>query len=89
MSVHLERGEVERFRRAITQSLGLEFEDAKLGYLGDLLRQRARETGSRSIAGYLSNFDSSLKASTERVAPLPDIAPLLSYLAEAEPRSVA
>jgi chemotaxis protein methyltransferase CheR len=33
-------GEPERFRSVITQRLGLQFEDAKLGFLGEVLRRR-------------------------------------------------
>ena len=32
--------DVERFRAAITQRLGLQFDDAKLGFLGEVLQQR-------------------------------------------------
>ncbi len=52
-----EREKVERFREAIARRLGLEFEDAKLSYLADLLRERAKETANRNVAGYLSSFE--------------------------------
>ena len=31
---------LERFRAAITQRLGLQFDDAKLGFLGEVLQRR-------------------------------------------------
>ena len=39
---------VERFRAAITQRLGLQFEDAKLGFLGEVLQRRIEKRKSSS-----------------------------------------
>jgi chemotaxis protein methyltransferase CheR len=40
MNVAFEACEVDRFRNTVAQRLGLQFDDAKLGFLGDLLRRR-------------------------------------------------
>jgi chemotaxis protein methyltransferase CheR len=40
MNVPLALGESERFRAVLTQRVGLQFEDAKLGFLGEVLQRR-------------------------------------------------
>ena len=65
MTIAPERAEVERFREAIAERLGLEFEDGKLSYLGDLLSERARETASHDIVRYLSGFAAQSTARVE------------------------
>jgi chemotaxis protein methyltransferase CheR len=44
--------EVESFRSMVAVRLGLHFEDLKLGFLGDVLRQRMEETGCRLYSAY-------------------------------------
>jgi chemotaxis protein methyltransferase CheR len=41
MTVSIETDRVERFRAVIARRLGLQFDDAKLGWLGDVLHRRA------------------------------------------------
>jgi chemotaxis protein methyltransferase CheR len=44
--------ELERFRAAVSQRIGLQFDDAKLGYLGEVLQRRIDKCG-RGCAAYL------------------------------------
>jgi chemotaxis protein methyltransferase CheR len=46
------REDLERFRAAITQRMGLHFDDAKLGFLGEVLQRRLDKVG-RSCDAYL------------------------------------
>lgn len=56
MSVSAAQHELERFRSAITEQIGLQFEDAKLGFLDDVLQGRvARFACSRT--SYLSTLE--------------------------------
>ncbi len=48
-------GDVERFRRVVARRLGLQFEDAKLGFLADVLRRRL-ETNGEDCETYLSQL---------------------------------
>lgn len=45
--------DVERFRAAIARTLGLQFDDGKLGFLGEVLQRRLGRVG-RSSSDYLS-----------------------------------
>jgi len=56
MSVASEACEVDRFRNIVERRLGLQFEDAKLGFLGDLLRQRISANG-HACEIYLGNLE--------------------------------
>ena len=48
--------EMQRFRAAITQQIGLRFDDAKLRFLGEVLQRRLREKGWGSDA-YLRDLE--------------------------------
>jgi chemotaxis protein methyltransferase CheR len=53
MSAPIDSGLVERFRAIVARRLGLQFEDAKLGWLGDVLRRRVeskRQVGELYLA---------------------------------------
>jgi chemotaxis protein methyltransferase CheR len=50
------RSELERFRGAIVQRIGLHFDDAKLGFLGEVL-QRRTETLGRGSDAYLRGLE--------------------------------
>src|SRR6266850_3464882 len=56
MSIPLQLPDVERFRAVIGRRLGLQFEDAKLGWLGDILQRRIE---SRRLTGddYLGQIE--------------------------------
>ncbi len=54
----LDSADVARFRDLITNRLGLQFEDGKLDYLADLLRQRMAAFGYERFAAYLPQIDS-------------------------------
>jgi chemotaxis protein methyltransferase CheR len=47
VTVTIDSREVERFREAIARQFGLQFEDAKLGFLADVLRRRLDVCGQR------------------------------------------
>lgn len=55
MTPPLNPGEVESFRRLIAQVMGIQFEDAKLSFLGEVLRGRAAAEGC-SPAAYLKKL---------------------------------
>jgi len=59
MSVEFSLRDVERFRGIVARRLGLQFEDAKLGFLGDLLRRRLNAIGSVCEI-YLGNLDAGI-----------------------------
>ena len=46
--------DVERFRAALARRLGLQFDDGKLGFLGEVLQRRL---GRRSASDYLSGLE--------------------------------
>jgi chemotaxis protein methyltransferase CheR len=48
--------DVERFRTAVAQRLGLQFDDGKLGFLGEVLQRRLGRLG-RSSSDYLSSLE--------------------------------
>jgi len=48
---------IERFRTIVARRFGLQFEDARLGWLGDVLRQRV-ESGSLAGELYLAQLES-------------------------------
>lgn len=59
--------QLERFRHIVARRLGLHFDDAKLAFLGEVLRRRLEATGERP-GGYLSRLD--LKISDEELSAL-------------------
>jgi chemotaxis protein methyltransferase CheR len=56
MNVALEACEADRFREVVGRRLGLQFDDAKLGFLGELLRQRLSACGD-ACESYLRNLE--------------------------------
>lgn len=62
------RTEIEQFRTTLSCHLGLHYEDAKLDYLADVMRQRMQPVGRArfaSCAGYLDHLHASPKGSAE------------------------
>jgi chemotaxis protein methyltransferase CheR len=57
MNASIDSGLVERFRAIVARRLGLKFEDAKLGWLGDVLRQRV-ESEHQAGEVYLAQLES-------------------------------
>jgi chemotaxis protein methyltransferase CheR len=55
VSPQASRLDLERFRTAITQKVGLQFDDAKLGFLGEVLQRRLDKTG-RSMDAYVAGL---------------------------------
>ena len=56
------RSDVEQFRTAVTSHLGLQYEDAKLDYLADVMRQRIQTVGRarfESCSAYLAHLHGS------------------------------
>jgi len=49
--------DVDRFRNLVTRRLGLAFDDAKLGFLGEVLRRRLAACGG-TLDGYLATLSS-------------------------------
>ncbi len=45
MTIRVDPSEPEQFRDIIADRFGLRFEEAKLGFLGELLRRRLNATG--------------------------------------------
>jgi chemotaxis protein methyltransferase CheR len=62
------RADIEQFRTAVTSHLGLQYEDAKLDYLADVMRQRMQSVGRArfdSCSAYLGHLHASPKGSAE------------------------
>jgi len=60
--------DIEQFRTIVTCQLGLQYEDAKLDYLADVMRQRVQSLGRArfdSYSAYLGQLHASPKASAE------------------------
>ena len=66
MSAGSGRGDVERFRSAIAHRLGLQFDDARLGFLDEVLRRRLARAGI-SADQYLRDLEAGT-ATTEPAA---------------------
>jgi len=56
MSIDLDEGDVDAFRRTISKCLGLRSDRARDGFYGDVLRRRLDET-RQSCAGYLHRLE--------------------------------
>ena len=56
MSCTATNHEIERFRRAITQRIGLQFDDARIDYLHEVFRRRVAKCG-RDSAAYLWDLE--------------------------------
>ena len=62
------RSDIEQFRAAVIAHLGLQYEDAKLDYLADVMRQRMQSGGCtrfESCSAYLVHLHASPKGSVE------------------------
>ena len=62
------RTDIEQFRSTVTCHLGLQYEDAKLDYLADVIRQRMQLLGRgrfASCSAYLAHLGASPKGSAE------------------------
>ena len=64
MSAALATSEVERFRGIVASRLGLQFEDAKLGFLAEVLRKRL-EAAQRESAVYLHQLETDVNGADE------------------------
>ncbi len=61
----IERAHIERFRTIVAQRLGLQYEDGKLDYLADILRQRMASAECPRIEAYLERLTSLSRSSDE------------------------
>lgn len=61
MTASIEAGDVERFRGVIAARLGLHFEDAKLGFLAEVLRERL-DAGRDAPGAYLRRLETGERA---------------------------
>jgi len=59
MTPVLDRDDLEQFRTLVTRRLGLQYEDEKLDYLAEVVRQRMELTGSSRFKSYLALLISS------------------------------
>jgi chemotaxis protein methyltransferase CheR len=57
----IERGHIEQFRTIVAGRLGLHYEDGKLDYLADVLRQRMGLAGSSRFDSYVERLTSSAR----------------------------
>lgn len=67
MTPMVERADLERFRSVVATRFGLQYEEGKLDYLADVLRQRLDATGSTLAATYLEELSSPLRADERQV----------------------
>src|SRR5271168_265156 len=65
MRAAVEAGVVERFRSAVAQRLGLHFEDAKLGFLAEVLDRRLEATDCESYSSYRWRLERAGRAQEE------------------------
>jgi chemotaxis protein methyltransferase CheR len=65
MTPVLDRTDVEQFRTIVTRRLGLQYEDGKLDYLAEVVRQRMELVGSARFESYLERLISSPRGSVE------------------------
>jgi chemotaxis protein methyltransferase CheR len=68
MTSVLDPTDVEQFRTVVTSHLGLQYEDGKLDYLADVMRQRLKSAGRArfdSYSAYLGHLQASPKGSAE------------------------
>lgn len=61
----IERAHIERFRTIVAHRLGLQYDDGKLDYLADILRQRMASAECPRVEPYLERLTSSSKISDE------------------------
>ena len=67
MNCQVSRQDLERFRTAIVRQVGLQYDDAKLGFLGEVL-QRRLDSFSHSCDAYLRDLE--CRPSREEIAAL-------------------
>ncbi len=68
MTPALGRSDIEQFRTIVTCHLGLQYENGKLDYLADVIRQRMQSVGCahfESCSAYLGHLNASPKGSAE------------------------
>jgi chemotaxis protein methyltransferase CheR len=65
MTPVLDRTDIEQFRTIVVRRLGLQYDDGKLDYLADVLRQRMESVGSPRFDSYVKRLTSSPKGSEE------------------------
>ena len=68
MTPAIDRADIEQFRTIVTQRLGLQYDDGKLDYLAEVIRQRMQWEGRarfESSPSYLLHLNSSPKGSAE------------------------
>lgn len=69
MSMALNPAQIDRFRELVELRLGLTFDEGRLEYLTDALRQRLLATGAQSVDRYLQQLHSSGAAEFAALAP--------------------
>lgn len=67
MTPLVQRADLERFRSVVAARFGFQYEDGKLDYLADVLRQRLDATGSTLAATYLEQLASPLRTEERQV----------------------
>jgi chemotaxis protein methyltransferase CheR len=65
MTVVLDRPDIEQFRMIVVRRLGLHYEDGRLDYLADVLRQRMESNGSPRFDAYVKRLTTSPSGSEE------------------------
>jgi chemotaxis protein methyltransferase CheR len=65
MTALLDRIEIEQFRTIVAGRFGLQYEDGKLDYLADVLRQRMESTGCTRFDSYVNRLAPSSLGSAE------------------------
>lgn len=65
MKPALDRTDIERFRNIVVHRLGLNYEDGKLDYLADILRQRMESTGSLCFESYAERLTATFNGHKE------------------------
>lgn len=62
MSILATRSDLERFRSAIEDRIGLQFYDSRLTFLGEVLQRRLDALGQSSASGYIWNLEQGTSA---------------------------
>lgn len=65
MTQSLPRAALEDFRTILTRRLGLQYEDGKLDYLGEIAHRRMEQLGNNHFGSYLDQLSRSPKGSDE------------------------
>lgn len=72
MSWEVSRPDLDRFRAAIVRRMGLQFDDAKLGLLGEVMQRRLQRLGSSGEA-YLESLEQETSSTEEITALAPSL----------------